>query len=280
MRRRLFVLVALAAIVAPWRGGRFLRLPSISRARAQAPISSSTAMSTSARSIFPFKVAGRDRGTAGDADEARPRLQQDTRSAIATLDKPLYFEDELRIIARARESEQEDQPPETPAWLASRGDRPSAAPMSSLHAPPPRSIRSRATGKGEGLLKTAVTSQQSYEHGARGGAPIAGAACASRSRRCTTGRTPDREPRISRRRARSSSLEQANVVVAERNLADAELVAPWSPGVIDDARGARARRHRRVGVRRFSPLTLDQLRSGCARLCAGRGRNSAESSPA
>ena len=144
---------------------------------------------------------------------------------IATLDKR-YFDDELRI-ARARESAQE-------ANLAKleHGSRPEEIEQARANVELARTAAENnkvTLDRQTNLLKSAVTSQQNYD-AALAAARQAQAQLAFAQQALKLAELGPRQEDIDTARAQLS-LERANVEVAERNLDDAELIAP-SAGTI------------------------------------------------
>lgn len=212
MRRPVLALIALAAIVAAgWAAYTYLYLPG-QRASTDLVLFGNVDV----RQVdLSFKVAGRIVTMAVDEGDRVAAGQ-----AIAALDKP-YFGDELRI-ARARESAQE-------ANLAKleHGSRPEEIDQARANVELARSATeiNKITLDRQGtLLKTAVTSQQSYDT-ANAAARQSQAQLGFAQQALRLAELGPRQEDVEAARAQVA-LEQANVVVAERNLADADLVAP------------------------------------------------------
>jgi HlyD family secretion protein len=217
MRRRILALVALAALVAAgWAAYTYLYLP-----RERGGTDLVLFGNVDVRQVdLSFKVAGRIATMAVDEGDRVAAGQ-----AVAGLDKR-YFEDELRI-ARARESAQE-------ANLAKleHGSRPEEIDQARANVELARSateINKITLDRQASLLKTAVTSQQSYDT-ALAAARQSQAQLAFAQQALRLAELGPRAEDVEAARAQVA-LEQANVMVSERNLVDADLMAP-SAGVI------------------------------------------------
>jgi HlyD family secretion protein len=217
MRRRVLVLMALAAIVAAgWAAYTYLYLP-----RERSSNDLVLFGNVDVRQVdLSFKVAGRIMTmTVDEGDRMAPG------QTIAALDKR-YFEDELRI-ARARQSMQE-------ASLArlEHGSRPEEIDQARANVELARSaveINKITLDRQATLLKTSVTSQQSYDT-ALSAARQSQAQLAFAQQALRLAELGPRQEDVEAARAQVA-LEGANAVVAERNLADADLMAPTA-GVI------------------------------------------------
>jgi HlyD family secretion protein len=217
MRRRVLVVVALAAIAAAgWAAYTYLYLP---RERGSADLV--LFGNVDVRQVdLSFKVAGRITTMAVDEGDRVAAGQ-----ALAALDKR-YFEDQLRI-ARAGESAQQ-------ANLAKleHGSRPEEIDQARANVELARSaveINKITLDRQSTLLKASVTSRQSYDT-ALAAARQSQAQLAFAQQALRLAELGPRQEDVEAARAHVS-LERANIMVAERNLADADLMAP-AAGVI------------------------------------------------
>jgi HlyD family secretion protein len=217
MRRRVLVVVALAAIAAAgWAAYTYLYLP---RERGSADLV--LFGNVDVRQVdLSFKVAGRTTTMAVDEGDRVAAGQ-----ALAALDKR-YFEDQLRI-ARAGESAQQ-------ANLAKleHGSRPEEIDQARANVELARSaveINKITLDRQSTLLKASVTSRQSYDT-ALAAARQSQAQLAFAQQALRLAELGPRQEDVEAARAHVS-LERANIMVAERNLADADLMAP-AAGVI------------------------------------------------
>ncbi|HXQ53024.1 MAG TPA: secretion protein HlyD [Stellaceae bacterium] len=217
MRRRILVAIALAIVAAGgWAAYTYLYVP---RERGSGDLV--LLGNVDVRQVeLSFKVAGRIMDMKVDEGDRVAAGQ-----TIATLDKR-YFDDELRI-ARARESAQE-------ANLAKleHGSRPEEIEQARANVELARTAAENnkvTLDRQTNLLKSAVTSQQNYD-AALAAARQAQAQLAFAQQALKLAELGPRQEDIDTARAQLS-LERANVEVAERNLDDAELIAP-SAGTI------------------------------------------------
>jgi HlyD family secretion protein len=217
MRRRVLVVVALAAIAAAgWAAYTYLYLP---RERGSADLV--LFGNVDVRQVdLSFKVVGRITTMAVDEGDRVAAGQ-----ALAALDKR-YFEDQLRI-ARAGESAQQ-------ANLAKleHGSRPEEIDQARANVELARSaveINKITLDRQSTLLKASVTSRQSYDT-ALAAARQSQAQLAFAQQALRLAELGPRQEDVEAARAHVS-LERANIMVAERNLADADLMAP-AAGVI------------------------------------------------
>ncbi len=218
MRRRIIIAVALAVIVAGgWALYAYVYVP---RQRAN----DGTVVlygNVDVRQVhLAFKEAGRIADMAVDEGD-RVKAGQ----VVATLDKR-YFDDDLRI-ARARQAAQE-------ANLAKleNGSRHEEIAQARANVDLARSaveINRITLDRQTALLKASVASRQTYDSSAAA-ARQSQAQLAFAQQALRLAELGPRQEDIAAARA-EVALERANTQVAERNLADADLVAP-SPGII------------------------------------------------
>ncbi len=212
MRRRILIGLALALVLAAgWAAYTYLYLPRESGDRPLVLLGNVDVRQVN----LSFKVAGRIAAASVDEGDRVVAGQ-----AIASLDKR-YFEDQLRIV-RAREAAQEAN-----VAKLEHGSRPEeiAQARASLDLASSTAEISRVTfDRQMALLKTAVASQQSYDT-AQAAARQSQAQLAYAEQALRLAELGPRAEDIAAAQAQLS-LERANEGVAERDLGDAELVAP------------------------------------------------------
>jgi HlyD family secretion protein len=217
MRRRIVIVIALAAIVAAgWAAYAYLYLPRQSGGGALVLLGN-----VDVRQVdLSFKVAGRIATMTVDEGDRVAAGQ-----TIATLDRR-YFDDDLRIAdarqraqaANLEKLERGSRPEEIDEARANEALAQSAAEIDKV------TLDRQAT-----LLKSAVTSQQSYDS-ALAASRQAQAQLAYAQQALKLAELGPRQEDIDAARAQLA-LEAANVEVSQRDLGDAALSAP-SAGII------------------------------------------------